>query len=215
MLDWGPIGTGLIVATGAICNAGQARPVTCRGFLIDTDSHTQVLAIEAALNHLQSFSRDFPGPIHSGEVQGVLWENSSPVTNITVQSLEDWMNLWQDERISLQEEEFVFCHLDTALKNMLYMRSGGLCLLDWASAGYYPRYFELAAHRQKGKPDLSIERLLQSPSVPFSEIEEKHLRVLMRVCMNCMVYANPRPKIDQPRPTRTYLQEQPAMPNMC
>ena len=123
--------------------------------------------------------------------------------------------MWQGERISLQEEKFVFCHLDTALKNMLYLPDGPICLLDWASAGYYPRYFELAAHLKKGKPDLLIEELLQSPRVPFTAREEKHFGVFMQACTNSMAYANPSSPIDRPYVERRYLAAQPSMPDMC
>lgn len=184
------------------------------GLPVEGDCHTHITAIGAAVNHLQSLSRAFPGPLHSGEPQGVLWENGSPVTNNKVQDLEAWINMWQDESISLQGEKFVLCHLDTALKNMLYMHSGQICLLDWASAGYFPRYFEVAAHLKKGNPDQAVEKLLRSPCIPFSPLEEEHLRVLMRACANSMRYACPRPATREPGPTRHYLSTQPAMPEM-
>lgn len=35
------------------------------------------------------------------------------------------------------------CHLDIAPRNLLYLADGSVCLLDWATAGFYPRFFEV------------------------------------------------------------------------
>ena len=39
----------------------------------------------------------------------------------------------------------MLCHLDIAPRNILWLEDGSLCLIDWASAGYYPRLFEFCA----------------------------------------------------------------------
>ena len=38
--------------------------------------------------------------------------------------------------------ELILCHLDIVLRNFLLLRDGSISLLDWASAGFYPRIFE-------------------------------------------------------------------------
>lgn len=44
--------------------------------------------------------------------------------------------------LNIQDCELVFCHLDIAPRNILWQKDGSICLLDWESAGYYPRLFE-------------------------------------------------------------------------
>jgi len=48
--------------------------------------------------------------------------------------------------LSFQECDLklVLCHLDIAPRNILWLDEddGALCIVDWASAGYYPRIFE-------------------------------------------------------------------------
>jgi hypothetical protein len=135
---------------------------------IDVDCTEQIEGLQKALDHLSSLKRTFPGPLHSSELQGILWEDDAPSTHDTPEGLEVWINTWQDDKIILDGEDFVLCYLDTALQNMLRLPSGKICFLDWGSAGYYPRYFELAAHQKKGRPDEIVENILMSPRKPFS-----------------------------------------------
>lgn len=164
------------------------------GVPVNPNNDNHLLAVSRAMRYLPSLKRDFPGPLHSGTPQGILWEDSVPAINNTVEGLEQWINQWQPKPINLRQEEFVLCHLDTALRNMLIAHSGQISLLDWASAGYYPRYFELAAHLKKGRPDEAVEKILQSPDVPFSQQEKDHMDILIHACANSMAYAYPQPK---------------------
>ena len=148
----------------------------------------------------------------SGEPQVILCEDSFLGRYNTTKGLEEWINQWQPKLVNLEEEEFVLCHLDTALENILCMPSGQICLLDWASAGYYPRYFELAAHLKKGRPDEAVERLLRSPRRIFSVQEEEDMSILIQACANSMAYVHPRSQASEPPRRRQYLAKQPLMP---
>jgi Phosphotransferase enzyme family len=116
-------------------NIGYLAMEWIDGSPIDLQDSAQVEALQKSIHHLASFRRHFPGPLHAGEPQGILWEDSAPGDYHTVEGLEEWVNKWQHTCVDFCGEEFVLCHLDTAAENMLWLPSGQTCLLDWASAG--------------------------------------------------------------------------------
>lgn len=182
------------------------------GLVMDEHNPAHVEALHKGLSHLASIKRDFPGPLHSGEPQGILWEDDIPSDYSTIAGIEQWISMWLNRRVDIGDEDLVLCHLDTVLENMLWVRSGQLCLLDWASAGYYPRYFELAAHLRKGRPSGFVANILRSPPVPYSDKENERMCLLIQACANSMRYARPGPP-NTPPPERNYLKKQPSMPS--
>jgi len=59
--------------------------------------------------------------------------------------MESWFNRRlrkQDPKLRFSESVLVLCHLDIAPRNFLLLEDSSVCLLDWASAGFYPRVFE-------------------------------------------------------------------------
>lgn len=59
--------------------------------------------------------------------------------------MENWFNRRlkeEDPKLIFSESELVLCHLDIAPRNFLLLQDGSICLLDWASAGFYLRVFE-------------------------------------------------------------------------
>ena len=98
---------------------------------------------------------------------------------------------------------------------MLWLPSGTICLLDWASVGYYPRYFELAAHLKKGRPDGIVEELLRSPHEPFSAQEKRHMKCLIQACANAMMFAQPSKPHETPLAfPKHYLHKEPSLPQV-
>jgi thiamine kinase-like enzyme len=60
--------------------------------------------------------------------------------------MEDWLNHRLPDveaKLALEKYPLVLCHLDLAPRNMIRLEDGSLCLLDWKSAGLYPRFFEV------------------------------------------------------------------------
>ena len=186
-----------------------------KGEPINVHSTAHAEALRNAFDHLASFQRDYPGPLHSTEPQGILWEDEIPGEYNTLSGLEDWINTRQSDPVSLRDEDSVLCHLDTALENMLWLPSGTICLLDWASVGYYPRYFELAAHLKKGRPDGIVEELLRSPHEPFSAQEKRHMKCLIQACANAMMFAQPSKPHEIPLAfPKHHLHKQPSLPQV-
>ncbi|KAH7305400.1 hypothetical protein BKA65DRAFT_202184 [Rhexocercosporidium sp. MPI-PUGE-AT-0058] len=59
--------------------------------------------------------------------------------------MESWFNRRlrkQDPKLRFNESVLILYHLDIAPRNFLLLEDDSICLLDWASAGFYPRVFE-------------------------------------------------------------------------
>jgi thiamine kinase-like enzyme len=66
----------------------------------------------------------------------------------TISDIEEYYNkrqLKDSTHLNLARYPLVFCHLDIAPRNILVLDDGSLCLIDWESAGFYPRLFERSA----------------------------------------------------------------------
>ncbi|KAI9893570.1 MAG: hypothetical protein M1814_006366 [Vezdaea aestivalis] len=100
-----------------------------------------------ALKHMATHIRKVPGPVGGGEPQGYLWSEYGPGTSFSTSAeMESWFNdklkaPWG--QIQLQKADLQFCHLDLARRNLILRPDGSISLLDWASAGFYPKIFEV------------------------------------------------------------------------
>lgn len=97
------------------------------------------------LRHMADISAYAPGPLGGGISHGILWE----FEDIRFENLEDMENYWNTRiipqkddtaRVSLGSFKLVLCHLDISPRNILLLDDGSFCLLDWESAGFYPRF---------------------------------------------------------------------------
>ncbi|CAI6341875.1 unnamed protein product [Periconia digitata] len=102
-----------------------------------------------ALEHFSSFQSPDPGPLGGGISRDLLWSEGTTTEYslcASTKRLEHWFNRrikHENLTISFQECEFVLCHLDIAPRNIVWLHNDdSLCIVDWASAGYYPRIFE-------------------------------------------------------------------------
>ena len=79
-----------------------------------------------------------PGSLCGGFSRGLMFPDTENLVFDSVDALERWFNsrlLPHNPRLNIQD-----CEL--APRNILWLENGSICLLDWASAGYYPRLFE-------------------------------------------------------------------------
>ncbi|KAJ6087771.1 kinase-like protein [Penicillium canescens] len=77
--------------------------------------------------------------------------------------MEKWFNsrlFAHNPKLNLQGYELVSCHLDIVPRNILWLEDGSMCLVDWASAGYYPRLFEFCMQRTFDRIDGNFHSLL-------------------------------------------------------
>ncbi|EAS36946.3 uncharacterized protein CIMG_02300 [Coccidioides immitis RS] len=101
------------------------------------------------VEHLQQFQASIPGPVGGEIPRGNLWGFDD--AGMAFKSVED-LTAWVNRRIELLKKTvdfssypLVFCHLDLCRRNVIVAKNGTLCLLDWAYAGFYPRFYETAA----------------------------------------------------------------------
>ncbi|KAJ5429298.1 hypothetical protein N7491_006314 [Penicillium cf. griseofulvum] len=62
--------------------------------------------------------------------------------------VEEWFNsrlFPGDGKVRFDHTPLVLYHLDIAPRNIIWLDDGRVCLLDWASAGFYPRLLEFAS----------------------------------------------------------------------
>jgi serine/threonine protein kinase len=127
-----------------------------RGFLVMEYVHGRVLEpiehylvidrINQILTYFTTIRNSFPGAL-GGEVScGILWsEHSNEPLLHTIEDLENWFNrrlLKRGPKLRFSGSRMVLCHLDIAPRNFLLLQDGSICLLDWSSAGFYPRVLE-------------------------------------------------------------------------
>ncbi|EPE26291.1 Protein kinase-like (PK-like) [Glarea lozoyensis ATCC 20868] len=87
-----------------------------------------------------------PGPLCGGAPAGLLWDESEETIFHTIEALERWFNRRlrkEDTKVRFSDYELVLCHLDIAPRNFILLDDGSISLLDWQSAGFYPRIFEV------------------------------------------------------------------------
>ncbi|CAN9241599.1 unnamed protein product [Alternaria alternata] len=106
--------------------------------------------IARALAHFSQIRSDKPGPLGGGLAYGLLWTEGDWISPTTSSDIENYFNtrqLLRHQKLEIKSQNFSLCHLDIAPRNILKLRNGSLCLLDWASAGFYPRFFEICTLR--------------------------------------------------------------------
>ena len=139
--------------------------------------------LEAAakmLKHFEQVRREKPGPFHGGLAYGKLWLDYDSIAPATIVDIEEYYNKRQLKslpKLNLSEYPLIFCHLDIAPRNILVLENGSLCLIDWATAGFYPRLFERCALRLniKQKDDWNARSINCLDMLNEAEIPHAHL----------------------------------------
>ncbi|KAK6428749.1 hypothetical protein LTR95_015106 [Oleoguttula sp. CCFEE 5521] len=179
-----------------------------RGFLImefvsdvaepDPRDMKSITAVAKALTHLHTFTGMDVGPVSGGISRGLLWDHDSPIVHGTIGQLEAYLNhrILNPSRIfDLKDCELSLVHLDAVPRNLRMTRDGRVWLLDWGSAGYYPRWFERCALRlntgMKGA-DSEYCRVLEEAILsvsPSSETEQLNISGMLTVVFNNVRYS--------------------------
>jgi Ser/Thr protein kinase RdoA (MazF antagonist) len=130
--------------------------------------------VAGVMAHLASLKGDHPGPLSRAYCRGLLFPDMEDLQFDNVDDLESWFNTRirrDDCTIHLRECELILCHLDVAPCNIFWQRDGSICLLNWASAGYYPRLFEFASQWIIEGLDHNFNRLLLEAMDPLPDHE--------------------------------------------
>lgn len=143
-------------------------------------------------NHFSTIRGDFPGTLSRGPCSSILFPEVVRVTFDTLQDMEDWFNerlLPHDPKLSLRGFELVLCHLDLTPRNIIWKDDGSICIIDWASAGFYPRFFEFAAQQYLEGFEKKYNRLLLDSMAPLSDHEQAQSMAVMIARGNSERYA--------------------------
>ncbi|KAK6498906.1 hypothetical protein TWF481_011476 [Arthrobotrys musiformis] len=129
--------------------------------ILDSEYDDLAERVADVLKHLHSISGKIPGSLGGGISRGFLWESDFPNFR-TIDQLEIWVNrrVKTHPKVSFKDRDLVLCHPDVVPRNILRKSDGSICLVDWESAGYYPRCFEAAAMRLVNTATTRFENLL-------------------------------------------------------
>ncbi|PGH36501.1 hypothetical protein GX50_00688 [[Emmonsia] crescens] len=157
--------------------------------LDDPDIIGRVICV---LDHFSTLIGDKPGSLSGGPCHGLLWPDTEDLTFKNIENMEAWFNsrLFPGEgRISFQNHDLVLCHLDIAPRNIIWQPNGAICLVDWASAGFYPRLFEFWAQWNIEGKEGSFNTLLLNSMKPLPELERAQQWPICQVWYNTQKYA--------------------------
>lgn len=152
----------------------------------------RISTVAGILDHLASFRRIVPDPLNYGPPCGLLFfpdEEEVPFTD--VKDLERWWNCRifpGESAINLQGLDPVLCHLDVAPRNILWRDGEAPCLVDWASAGYYPRVFESCAQLIVERKDGRFNRLLLDAMPKLECRESEQIAPVLQAWSNMQKY---------------------------
>lgn len=148
---------------------------------------SQLEALSRILDHFATQKSEKLGPLGGGPSLALLFGESDPPTFDTLEDIERWCNirhLVPGATLSLQGSELVLCHLDLFPRNILWLSDQPPCILDWASAGYYPRIFEACSQ-------LIRTRLEQSGGVlqiPIPECDTGRVSLILKAWGNAQKF---------------------------
>ncbi|KAH7350660.1 hypothetical protein BKA65DRAFT_535790 [Rhexocercosporidium sp. MPI-PUGE-AT-0058] len=109
--------------------------------------------------------------------------------------MERWFNLRLpdvDPKLSFVKYPLVLCHLDLAPRNLVWLADGSVSILDWSSAGFYPRFFEVCMLKIMECAHGSYELDLIERMVKLTEDEENQMKLLQRTFYNGIKYSFPK-----------------------
>ncbi|KAK0246602.1 hypothetical protein LTS09_018256, partial [Friedmanniomyces endolithicus] len=116
----------------------------------DWEGDEDILAVARCFVHMHTFTSFPPGPLRQGTSRGLLWPEADPPSFGSSEELAAFVNsrlVVQTPDFSVSDDALCLCHLDIAPRNLLKVADASIAILDWSSAGYYPRSFEIAALR--------------------------------------------------------------------
>ncbi|KAI9841869.1 MAG: hypothetical protein M1837_000339 [Sclerophora amabilis] len=147
--------------------------------------------VARVLAHFATLRGDIPGPLGGGPSRGLLWPENEDLSFESVEAMEEWFNsrlLPHESKLSFASCELVLCHLDIAPRNLLWTKDGSLGLVDWASAGYYPRLFEFCTQWVIEGKDGKFNTLVLDAMENLSDREEAQKWPVLRAWSNHQRY---------------------------
>ena len=157
--------------------------------LLDNQHTIQRLA--DVLTHLATISYHVPGPFMSGIPRGLYWPEDEEISFKSMADLERYFNSRLSKsgpQLDLSNCTAVLCHLDIAPRNILRLKDGSICLLDWEFSGFYPRVLEVVLQRVFFGRDNYFNKILLEHTAGLTEEEEAKAELIMRAYSNNQRY---------------------------
>ncbi|EGD99326.1 hypothetical protein TESG_06593 [Trichophyton tonsurans CBS 112818] len=125
-----------------------------------------------------------PGPVGGGIPRGTLWGDGGAKREFrSLEDVNDWVNKRIepiDETVDLTPYPLVLCHMDLCRRNMVLKKDESICLLDWGYAGFYPRFYEMAAIRCGNDHYNTPLFEATSKAIPLTEEELRCMDLVIR-----------------------------------
>ncbi|RDL37206.1 uncharacterized protein BP5553_04639 [Venustampulla echinocandica] len=153
------------------------------GQVFESAHSRQINQIVKILSYFSTIQSQRPGPLQTGVSRGLLWEENGEPAFKTVKQMERWLNFRLpdvESKLALEEFPLVLCHLDLAPRNIIWLEDGSVCLVDWASAGFYPRFFEVCLLKVMQHSHGDYELTLMERMEKLTEDEEAQMLLLAR-----------------------------------
>lgn len=147
--------------------------------------------VASVLNYFSTLRYNIPGSLYGGACHGLLFPETEELVFDSLDGMEKWFNsrlFAHNPKLTLQDQELVLCHLDIAPRNLLWQDDGSLCLIDWASAGFYPRLFEFCVQWVLDGKDGNFNSLLLQMMNPLSEQEMEQKDPILCAWRNIQKY---------------------------
>jgi len=150
----------------------------------------QIDKVGRAISHFSSFRSHQPETLGGGVSRGLLWSEGTTTEYSlcgSTERLEHWFNRrLKHESLSLSFKKctFVLCHLDIAPRNILWSEEDFLCIVDWASAGFYPRIFEWCLLDIFQGKDGDFQRLVKETMEPLANWEQESSQLIEKAWGN-------------------------------
>ena len=121
------------------------------GTPLEPSDASYTAALQSMIPHLWEIVSDIPGPIGGGSARGLLWSDYHDFRPSKTSEIQAYFNQRRarnsEAALDLEGLPLVLCHADMAARNILKLPDDSFCLLDWESAGFYPRIFDVCAIR--------------------------------------------------------------------
>jgi len=169
------------------------------GEIIESPNRTQINQIASMVSRFAHIQNQRPGSLQGGASRGLLWgENREPAFR-TVDQMERWLNLRLPDvtstKLSIRKYPLVLCHLNLAPRNILWLPDGSNCLLDWASAGFYPRFFEVCMLKITEHSHGDYETALQQQMEQLPDDEKSQMLLLSQSFYNSTKHSFVHPSL--------------------
>jgi serine/threonine protein kinase len=157
-----------------------------------TEVHIERVA--AIIQYFSTITGKVAGSLSRGPSIGLLWPETNDLSVNSLSDIENWFNnrLFPAQglgQVTLQHSNLVLCHLDIAPRNIVWQYDGTVYLLDWASAGFYPRLLEFVSQWLIEGQDEAFHTTLLQAMAPLSKVDMEQKAPICQALYNIQKYS--------------------------